>query len=89
MLENAAESHTSGARFVRRFFVAPDSLAEKKQHCQHAEIFTHNSIFGNDQKHNQPKHLLKKMGFIYEPKHLLKKMTLFSARTYVENNKPI
>jgi hypothetical protein len=23
MLENAAESHTSGARFVRRFFVLP------------------------------------------------------------------
>jgi hypothetical protein len=24
MLENAAESHTSGARFVRRFFVLQD-----------------------------------------------------------------
>ena len=29
MLENAAESHTSGARFVGRFFVAQDSLPEK------------------------------------------------------------
>ena len=26
-LEKRADSHSSGARFVRRFFVAPDSLA--------------------------------------------------------------
>ena len=31
MLENAAESHTSGARFVGQFFVAQDSLPV---HCQ-------------------------------------------------------
>jgi hypothetical protein len=34
MIENAAESHTSGARFVRRFFVVEDSLAETRHHRQ-------------------------------------------------------
>jgi hypothetical protein len=29
MLVNGDESHLSSARFVRRFFVAPDLLAEK------------------------------------------------------------
>ena len=30
MLENAAESHTSGARFVRRFCVVQDLLTETR-----------------------------------------------------------
>ena len=30
MLENAAESHTSGARFVRRFFILHDTPPEKE-----------------------------------------------------------
>jgi hypothetical protein len=40
ILENAAESHTSDARFVRRFFVAPESLTEKRQYCQHGKFYT-------------------------------------------------
>jgi len=32
MLENATESHTSTARFVRRFCVVPNPLAEKRHH---------------------------------------------------------
>jgi hypothetical protein len=32
MLENAAESPASGARFVGRFFVVQDSFIEKKLH---------------------------------------------------------
>jgi hypothetical protein len=33
MLENAAESHTSGARFVRRTHGTQDSPPETKHHC--------------------------------------------------------
>jgi hypothetical protein len=32
MPENAAESHQSAARFVRRFRVAPDSLTKSESH---------------------------------------------------------
>jgi hypothetical protein len=40
MLENAAESHTSGARFVRRTHGTQDSLTEKRHHCLLDEIIT-------------------------------------------------
>ena len=49
MLVNRADSHTSGARFVR-CNGTEDSLAEKRHHRQLTEIFTHNLIFGNWQK---------------------------------------
>lgn len=37
------------ARFVRHYFVVPDSLTEKRQRRQPNEIFTHIFITGNDQ----------------------------------------
>jgi len=51
MLENAVESHLSSARFVGRFCVVPDSPPEKRHHRKLDKILTHNSIFGNHQKH--------------------------------------
>jgi len=38
MLENAAESHTSGARFVRQPHRTQDSIATKRHHRQHAQV---------------------------------------------------
>ena len=49
MLVNRADSHTSGARFVRRNWTE-DSLAEKRHRRQTDKIFTHNFDFGNNQK---------------------------------------
>ena len=40
MLENAAESHTSGARFVGRFFIVPDSLTVKDATANTLEFYT-------------------------------------------------
>jgi hypothetical protein len=37
MLENAAESHTSGARFVGRFLFAQDSFLEKR-FCRKTDV---------------------------------------------------
>jgi len=50
ILEKAAESPPSTARFVGRFCVVQDSLAEKRQYRQPAKIFTHNLNFDNRQK---------------------------------------
>jgi len=42
MLENAAESHTSGARFVGRFWVVQDSPPEKRHHSKFDTILHKN-----------------------------------------------
>jgi len=50
MLESAAESHTSGARFVGWRFVVQDALAEKK-HCRQTEkIIARTLYMSNHQK---------------------------------------
>ena len=54
MLENAAESHTSGARFVGQPACLPERLL-KKTLSPSRRIFTHNLIFGNYQKFDLPK----------------------------------
>jgi len=40
LLEKCAESHLSGARIVRRFFIVQDSLSEKRYCHQHAFDFS-------------------------------------------------
>ena len=50
MLENAAESHQSSARFVGQFYVVQDSLPEKS-HCDELD-----EIIVNDHGfYNRPK----------------------------------
>ena len=50
LLVNRADSHLSGARFVRQPHGMPDTIARKKKHYKLDKIFTHNLIFDNDQK---------------------------------------
>jgi len=50
MLENAAESHPSSARFVRRFLLSKTRWL-KKALRQHNSIFAQKLIFGKNQKH--------------------------------------
>jgi hypothetical protein len=60
MLENAAESHTSGARFVGQP-CAYQNDSRKKTTPPTRRIFTHNLIFGNYQKRDLSKcQLIKK-----------------------------
>ena len=44
MLENAAVSHKFTARFVRRFFVAPDLYAEKDVGANVTKFYTQNNF---------------------------------------------
>jgi hypothetical protein len=41
MLENAAESHTSGARFVGRSLGVHSSSIEQSYHCQNPYVIAH------------------------------------------------
>jgi len=46
MLLNRADSHLSGARFVGRFWIAQDSLLEKRHYYQHHQTrFYKQSVF--------------------------------------------
>jgi hypothetical protein len=56
-LEKRAESHLSGARFVRHTHGTPTYLIDN-EHQTHLENFNHNSNFCNHQKeHDQSEHL--------------------------------
>ena len=50
MLVNRADSHTSGARFVRRFYVVQDARPEKRHYHKLENNFTSYLIFSNEQK---------------------------------------
>jgi len=56
MLENAAESHTSGARFVGRRHVVQDLLAVKEPARIKSDKLLHKLLtFTTDKNHNLPK----------------------------------
>ena len=65
MLENAAESHTSGARFVGQPACLPERLL-KKALPPSRRIFTRNAIFGNYQKFDLQERRLIKSQFIIQ-----------------------
>jgi hypothetical protein len=50
MLENAAESHTSGARFVSQPARLPEPLLKKRRHRQHDKILQRTLLLTYDQK---------------------------------------
>ncbi len=62
MLENAAESHTSGARFVGRV-VVQDTLAVKDLPANLTKFYNELGFLPKPKRDNKPKRLLQKMSF--------------------------
>ena len=62
MLENAAESHTSGARFVGRD-VVQDTLAVKDLPANLTKFYNELGFLPKPKRDNKPKRLLQKMSF--------------------------
>jgi hypothetical protein len=63
ILENAAESHTSGARFVGRRAVVPDSLAVKDLPANLTKFYNELGFLPKPKRDNMSKRLLQKMSF--------------------------
>ena len=80
MLENGAESHTSGARFVRRILRTPDSLAIKEPARKLDKIIARIFDFGNDQKDND-----KQNAFDSKPIQQIKSQTNISTGSTTTN----
>jgi hypothetical protein len=57
---NRADSHTSGARFVGRRAVVPDSLAVKDLPAKLTKFYNELGFLPKPKKDNRPKHFLQK-----------------------------